>query len=584
MSRHQSTESKQILSAGGGLRIAFSLLGRARIPILATLVLSRITVGFCDLLVAAAMYSLFLLLQGIPVGHHFWWTPQTSLSAALATTIIVILRCLMDLSSARSLFWHTQDLYRHLLLQLTGGYSQMQWNHFVERNRSELLSHSLNSTREAADAFHYCVELIASVAIVIMLAVALIYQSVIAALGLGVALALVYASHRFLFRGRLKEAASNCEASQRSLHRNVADFLSAGKEIRTYRIQSFFCDRLSQFADRLTASQLKIYFLPHMSRVISDQGAVLLFLGTVILFGLRGDNSHRVLSLLVFYFVISRRLLPLISQIAYLAGRMEGAFENVRIVEFELRECRQYCMRDLPACRPGAGFALELQNVSFWFDADTPVLRAIDLSLRHGEIATLHGVSGVGKTSLLNLIAGVLEPQVGVIRVDRRNVSYMTQEVPLLDDSIRNNLLFGSAEKSDKELMEALAAARLDEFVATQTFGLETAIGDNGAMFSGGQRQRLGLARAILRGHQLLLLDEATSALDEDNERHILDNLRAMGKAVLLVTHRVHTRTYSDHVFRIEKGSLIEETSYPTLVRRTASSVDATDPSLCRCP
>jgi ATP-binding cassette subfamily B protein len=128
-----------------------------------------------------------------------------------------------------------------------------------------------------------------------------------------------------------------------------------------------------------------------------------------------------------------------------------------------------------------------------------------------------------------------------------------------LDDSIRNNLLFGLQGKSDEELMRALAAAVLDGFVETQPLGLDTGIGDNGALLSGGQRQRLGLARAILRQSQLLLLDEATSALDEENERQVLENLSASGKAILLVTHRVHTHSLARRVFRIEQGLLIEE-------------------------
>src|SRR6185437_12057643 len=108
---------------------------------------------------------------------------------------------------------------------------------------------------------------------------------------------------------------------------------------------------------------------------------------------------------------------------------------------------------------------------------------------------------------------------------------YVPQEIALLDDSIRNNLLFGLPNKSDQELMAALATAQLTDFVAAQPSRLDTGVGDNGALFSGGQRQRLGLARAILRGPRLLLLDEATSALDAENERRILESLSASSRS-----------------------------------------------------
>jgi ABC-type bacteriocin/lantibiotic exporter with double-glycine peptidase domain len=129
----------------------------------------------------------------------------------------------------------------------------------------------------------------------------------------------------------------------------------------------------------------------------------------------------------------------------------------------------------------------------------------------------------------------------------------------LLDDSIRNNLLFGLTAKSDAELMNALALANLREFVEEQQLGLDTCVGGNGILFSGGQRQRLGLARAILRGPRLLLLDEATSALDEENESRVLAGLRMSGVAVCLVTHRAPRGDFAQRVFRLERGRLIEE-------------------------
>jgi ATP-binding cassette subfamily C protein len=206
---------------------------------------------------------------------------------------------------------------------------------------------------------------------------------------------------------------------------------------------------------------------------------------------------------------------------------------------------------------------LELDQVNFSFNEGSLTLRSITFCLRRGEVVVIHGVSGSGKSSLMNIIAGVLQPASGMVRVDRAGVAYVPQDVAMLDDSIRNNLLFGLPAKSDAALMSALAAANLAEFVAAQPRGLDAGIGDNGVLFSGGQRQRLGLARAILRGASLLLLDEATSALDEENESRVLENLSASGVAVLLVTHRALKQGFADRVFRLEEGRLIEEAIEP---------------------
>jgi ABC-type bacteriocin/lantibiotic exporter with double-glycine peptidase domain len=545
----------------GKYRIAIGLLENRQRILFVLLTAGRIAVGFCDLAVAAAMYLLFLLLQGRSLTHHLWWAPKTTLSAAAVTSIMVILRAVMDLFSQRSLIRQIQKLYTDLLLRLTRGYNEMQWSRFVECNRSELSNRVLHTAREATEFYHRCIELVAAVAIVAVMTAALVYQSPMAACGFAIALTAFYGLHRFFIRGRLQLAATNREASLRVLQRDLADMFSSGKEIRTYRNHGFFYDRIQRQAERVAVNNLRISFLPQVAGGVADQGAVLLFLCIIVAVQLRHGDARQVLSLLAFYFVLSRRLIPLISQISFFAGQMESSCENVKIVDAELKECRRYRERALPSQPPDLGSVLQLENVSFSFREGMPILRNVNLSLRDGETIVLHGSSGIGKSSLLNLIAGVSQPATGVVRVDRTNIAYVPQEIPLLDDSIRNNLLFGLTERSDAELMRALGMAQLAEFVLAQPFGLETSVGDNGGLFSGGQRQRLGLARAILRGGRLLLLDEATSALDEENERLVFENLSTSETAVLLVTHRVVTQAFGQRVFRLQDGCLIEESA-----------------------
>ncbi len=519
----------------------------------------RIFVGLCDLLLAAAMYALFVLLQGRTPAHHFWWLPRTTLAAALAASVLVVLRSCLEIISIRSVVEYTQGLYTNLLLRLTRGYTEMRWDRFVECNRSEVLNHTVNTAREASHFYHLSIELAAAITVVAAMTCALVYQSPLAASGLVLAACVFYGIHRFFIRGRLREAGAKKEDSSRHLQRTLADMFSSGKELRTYSNQGFFYERVKTQARSIANETLSLMVLPQVAKILSDQGVVFVFLAMVVAVELRHGDVRQMLSILVFYFVLSRRLLPLISQITFMAGQMEGSFQSVLVVDKQLYECEKNFSPPLPKQLPNTGFVLELENINFRFDQNVALLRNLHLRQRVGEIVVIRGLSGSGKSSLLNLIAGVSQLASGMIRVDRDKIAYVPQEIVLLDDSIRNNLLFGMSDRSDADLMKALATAKLDEFVAAQPMGLGTRVGDNGILFSGGQRQRLGIARAILRGVTLLLLDEATSALDVQSETLILENLKQHEFAVILVTHRSHTRRFGDREFHLEAGQLIEQ-------------------------
>jgi ABC-type bacteriocin/lantibiotic exporter with double-glycine peptidase domain len=525
---------------------------------LLSLTSSRVLVGLLDLLLAATMYRLFLLLQGVPPARHFWWTPQSVLSAAIAAAILVLLRSVFEIISIRSVVEYVQQRYASLVLRLTSGYTEMRWTRFVDCNRAELLNTIVNSAREGSFFYHLAIESVAALIVVAIMTGALVYESPLAALGVFLTASAFYGIHVLLLQQRLRDAAVQRENASSLLQKVLAELFLCSKEIRTYSNQSFFYGRVRNHAHSVARETLRLMVFPQVGKIFSDQGVVLVFLGVVAVLELQRGDTHRTLSILVFYFVLSRRMLPLISQISYMASQIEAAFASLRTVERELSICSAHQTHAWQPVAPPAGFVMELENVSFGFERTPAVLRNVYLRQRKGEIVLIRGISGTGKSSLLNLIAGVMQPTSGIVRVDRGALAYVPQETAVLDGSIRDNLLFGLDQKSDAELMDALKMAKLDEFVRAQPLGLETRVGDNGILFSGGQRQRLGLARAILRDVSLLLLDEATGALDEDNEREILENLRKSGIAVLIVTHRAPIRHVTDREIWIRDGHLIE--------------------------
>jgi subfamily B ATP-binding cassette protein MsbA len=230
---------------------------------------------------------------------------------------------------------------------------------------------------------------------------------------------------------------------------------------------------------------------------------------------------------------------------------------------------------------------IQFENVTFHYQQGADRLAAlehINLTIESGEIIALVGPSGAGKTTLVNLLPRFLRPSSGHIYVDdisleklrlkdlRKQISFVGQDIILFNDSIANNVAYGeAAEQIDREkVQEALEAANLTEMVRELPRGIDTIIGDNGNQFSGGQRQRLAIARAIYKNAPILILDEATSSLDSESERQVqaaMDRLMD-GRTTIVIAHRLSTIEHADRIVVMEKGRVVELGSHAQLLAK----------------
>ena len=223
-------------------------------------------------------------------------------------------------------------------------------------------------------------------------------------------------------------------------------------------------------------------------------------------------------------------------------------------------------------------------EVSFKYEKnEQEILNKISLNINSGEMTALVGHSGAGKSTIMNLIPRFYEPQKGQIFIDkqlinefsikslRENISLVSQDITLFDDTIKNNIKYSKLNASDEEIIRAAKLSFCEEFIEKMPNGYDTIIGENGVRLSGGEKQRLSIARAMLKESKVILLDEATSSLDTETEEKIQNAINHLtkGRTTLVIAHRLSTIINSNKIYVIEKGKVADEGSHKELIQKS---------------
>ena len=256
----------------------------------------------------------------------------------------------------------------------------------------------------------------------------------------------------------------------------------------------------------------------------------------------------------------AKRILPIIDL-------KEKIFEDKKLDNIHLKDGR-----------------IEFSNISFNYGEETKVvLKNINLDISGGKMTSLVGLSGAGKSTILNLIPRFYDPTGGDIKIDnqsiytkklsslRKNISLVSQETTLFDDTVLNNIKYANLDATDEEVNEAAKLSYSLEFIDTLPKKMNTLIGENGVRLSGGEKQRISIARAILKKSKIILLDEATSSLDAETEKKIQDAISFLTKdrTTLVIAHRLSTILNSDKIYVIDSGKVIGEGKHEDLINNS---------------
>jgi len=299
----------------------------------------------------------------------------------------------------------------------------------------------------------------------------------------------------------------------------------------------------------------------------------------------RNSTIEEMMAILATFSVAAMRLMPSANKMihnlnVYRYGKSALDVVLNALSTSDVIDDRKLISSNEPALSIGTGISID--NISYTYPGETnQAISSLNLEIKKGAAVAFIGESGSGKSTIVDMILGLISPTSGEVKVDglsiknvmtawQSNIGYVPQNIYLTDDTLRNNIAFGlhNEEIDEEKINIAIQHAQLKDFVNSQSAGLDTVVGEKGARLSGGQIQRIGIARALYREPSVLILDEATSALDNLTEKSIMDTvMRLKGqKTIIIVAHRLTTVQYCDHIFKIRSGKLVDSGTFDQVV------------------
>ncbi len=391
-----------------------------------------------------------------------------------------------------------------------------------------------------------------------------------------------------LVRKRLQEYGIIAKRERKTVVQSINQGLGALAEARIFGREQYFqqtlYESLSNFARVTRLRQVINKASPYIMETIAIAGILLVIIGLVT----GGANVARLLPTLALFGAATVRLKATIgqivggvSQIQFSLPAIGSVVDDLEVIEPLVQQRQRQEISDEPLPFEQA---IQVQRISYTYpNTDTPALRDVSITIPKGTSVGLVGATGSGKSTLISIILGLLEPDSGQVLVDGKDIAtyrrgwldhigYIPQFIYLTDDTVARNIALGIADADIDydRVWAALRAAQLEEYVNGLSKGIHTIVGERGVRMSGGQRQRVGIARALYHNPDVIIMDEATSSLDNQTESLVmeaLENLKA-GRTFIMIAHRLSTVQQCDRLYFLEHGEVTASGSYEELTEQ----------------
>ena len=365
----------------------------------------------------------------------------------------------------------------------------------------------------------------------------------------------------------------------------LSEMLKNYKIIKIYQKEKFEVNRATKFINDLKDKMVKsaiviIRVTPIMETLTGIMIAALIFYSATLVDSgeLDVNNFFSFLAAMMLAYQPVRSLATL--NITFSQG-FSGAYRILPLIDQEKKIYENDNLKNIIVDKAN----IEFKNINFsYFEENKDqVLHKINFKINGGETVALVGHSGAGKSTIMNLIPRFYDPTSGDILIDdqsiynsklsslRKNISLVSQEITLFDDTVRSNIAYASTDATEKQIIEASKFSKVDDFIQKLPNKYDTMIGENGVRLSGGEKQRISIARAILKNAPIILLDEATSSLDVDTEHKIQQAIAYLtkNKTTIIIAHRLSTIFGADKIFVVDQGKIVDEGTHLELLKNS---------------
>ncbi len=494
-------------------------------------------------------------------------------------------------------FSFATDFQKEASSKMLEKYLSRPYEYFINTNSSLILRGINNDTVSVYIILLYLFQVAGQILSISLIACFLLIMDFPLAIGALAISGLCFIFIIWFFKPRIKRAGKLFREANAAQIQYSYQAINGVKEIIVLDRKEIFVKRFMGAASQYARSQLTYGIIESCPNRILEGVCISGFLAIICFRLIVGENASEFIPVLGSFAMAAFSILPSISKlstrinsIAYHQFGLQSCYDNfieaARIEkETVLRGEVDYQIDQQSICQfnkntQRTDLFLDFKNkitiddISWkYHNSNDYILHNLSMEIKKGESIALIGASGAGKTTLADIIMGLLKPQVGDVLLDgkdifssmhdwHRLIGYVPQSVYLIDDTIRANIAFGLSENSisDEKIWYALEMAQLKSFVESLPNSLDTIVGERGIKFSGGQKQRIAIARALYENPEILVLDEATSALDGETESAVMESIDALHghKTLIIIAHRLSTIRNCDRVYEITEGIAIE--------------------------